>query len=269
MWRLELQMVDDTGQTGIIWTDVTVDGNLKLGRFALTYEDMNVNVGNIPIRVLRSYDTLDRSTSDDFGFGWDLQIADFDVRTNGPLGFAGWEQFSCGSGFIFVPLCLRATRPHYVTVTWPNGQVESFDFTPEGTSSFFPGQVIPEYTARDTRTTSTLSPVGADQSAFYNRDNGLIYSGGFGEGPVYDPQRFNLTDRFGTIYLLDVNDGLIEATDRNGNSVTITDDGVFSSQGPSITFARDTEGRIESATGPDGNAVTYTYDPAGDLTGAT
>ncbi len=269
IWRLELQMIDDTGQTGIVWTDVTVEGNLKLGRFALTYEDMNVNVGSIPIQVLRSYDTLDRNTSDDFGFGWNLDVADFDVRTNGPLGFAGWEQYSCGGGFLFVQLCYRATRPHYVTVTWPNGQVESFDFTPEGTSSFLPGAVIPKFTARDSRTTSTLGVLGADDTGYYNSATGLINQGLFGEGGLYDPQRFTLTDRFGTIYLLSVDDGLISATDRNGNSVTVTDDGIISSQGPAITFERDTEGRITSATGPDGEAVVYTYDAAGDLTTTT
>ncbi|MGH1506259.1 MAG: RHS repeat-associated core domain-containing protein [Acidimicrobiales bacterium] len=265
-WRLTLEMVDDIDALGIAWTDVIVDGQLKLGRFSMTYRDLQVALGGLPLTVERTYDTLDRGVVGDFGHGWDLSIADFDVSTNGPLGFAGWQQYSCGGGgLIFAELCFTTSRPHYVTVTWPNGEVETFDFTPEGTSTFFAGQAIAAYSARGERTTSTLSPAPGDTSAFYNGETGVILAGGFGEGGTYDPQRFVLTDRFGTTYLLDVDDGLVEAIDRNGNTITVTDDGVISSLGPSIDFTRDAAGRISAITGPDGAEVTYAYDGAGDL----
>ncbi len=268
-WRLTLEMIDNTDSLGIVWVDVIVEGQLKLGRFSLTYEDMSVPVGGIPVQVMRSYDTLDRNQVGDFGYGWDLELGNFDVATNGPLGFAGWQQYSCGgAGIIFTELCYEALRPHFVTVTWPNGQVESFDMTPGGGSTFFAGQATVSYDARDERTTSKLSPLPGDATVFYDSNQGSIFAGGFGEGGIYDPQRFVLTDRFGAQYILDVDDGLVETIDRNGNSVRVTDEGIISSNGASVLFTRDAEGRIVSATGPDAESVSYSYDAAGDLVAA-
>ena len=259
-------MIDDTGALGVVDTSVIVEGSLKLGRYSITYEDLNVDVGGLPIQVLRTYDTLNRTESGDFGFGWDLDLANFRISSNGALGFAGWQEVSCGrSGFFFTELCFQSSREHFVSVTWPDGRVESFDFTPDGGGNFFPGLGLAEYTAKDERTTSTLSPAPGNSNLFYDRQSGHLLGGSFGNGGIYDPSRWVLTDRFGTQYILDADDGLIEAIDRNGNTVRVTDDGVFSSNGPSISFDPDANGRITEASGPDGESVVYAYDAAGDL----
>ena len=52
-------------------TSVVVDGNLKLGRYQSTYQDLDVGVGGLPIQVLRSYDSFDKA-SGDFGVGWNV-----------------------------------------------------------------------------------------------------------------------------------------------------------------------------------------------------
>jgi RHS repeat-associated protein/uncharacterized repeat protein (TIGR01451 family) len=264
---IRIVATDDAGATRVTESPVVIDGNLKLGRFALTYEDMAVNVGGLPVRVLRSYDTLDRAQSDDFGFGWDLEIANITAqRSHDPLGFGPWDGVSCGGGFLFTDICYTAANDNrFVTVTWPNGETESFDLTAKG-NTFFPILVTFAYESRG-NATSTLTPVGSDATGGFA--NGSMTRGGFGDGGVYNPTRFELTDRFGTVYLLDINDGVQEMTDRNGNTVTVTDAGITSSQGPSITFERDGQGRITTATGPDGESVTYSYDAAGDLTTAT
>jgi RHS repeat-associated protein/uncharacterized repeat protein (TIGR01451 family) len=248
-------------------TNVIVDGRLKLGRLGVTYQDLNVPMAGIPIQVLRSYDTLNRSTSGEFGYGWRLEVANFRVASNGPLGQGGWEQYACGPGVIFVPLCYRTSRPHYVAVTWPDGRVETFDFTPEGLNTFFPIGAIPAYTARP-GTTSTLTPAPGDSDASWGGD-GNINAGGFGGGGVYNPTRWVLTAKDDTRYLLDVRSGLVEATDRNHNTLTIRADGIFASAGPDVTFERDAAGRITKLTDPNNKPIVYRYDAAGDLVSVT
>ncbi|MCP4962238.1 MAG: hypothetical protein GY925_23590, partial [Actinomycetia bacterium] len=96
-----------------------------------------------------------------------------------------------------------------------------------------------------------------------------MHTGGFGDGDLYALTRFALTAKDGTIYILDTTDGLIEATDRNANTVTVDAAGVHSSLGPEIVFGRDTEGRITTITDPTGGVIAYTYDTTGDLVSVT
>ncbi len=204
------------------------------------------------MQVLRNYDSFDKSVGD-FGVGWTLELANFRVTTNGPLGQGGWRMFGCGPGLIFVPLCFESSRPHYVTVTWPDGRVEMFDLTPAKGSTFLSGLTSAQFTAKP-RSTSTLEAV--DSSLYYS--NGDLLGGFFGSGGIYDPQRFRLTAKDGTAYLLDRTGGLISATDRNGNTLTVTPNGITSSLGPSITFERDSLGRIKKVTGPEAETLIYT-----------
>ena len=77
-----------------------------------------------------------------------------------------------------------------MTVTWPDGRTETFDFTPKGLNTFFGIPAIPSYTGRP-GTTSRLEAAPGDSGAGW-RGDGNLYSGGFGEGPIYDPQQFVL-----------------------------------------------------------------------------
>jgi RHS repeat-associated protein len=267
VWMVAIATQGSDGGTSTHQTSVIVDGRLKLGRMGVTYQDLNVPMAGIPIQVLRSYDTLNRAGSGEFGYGWRLQVANFRVASNGPLGQGGWEQYSCGGGLIFVPLCYRSSRPHYVAVTWPDGRVESFDFTPKGLSTFFPIGAIPAYTARP-GTTSTLSPAPGDSEASWGGD-GNLNAGGFGGDGIYNPSRFLLTAKDGTRYLLDVRSGLVEATDRNHNTLSVREDGIFSSAGPDVTFERDGSGRITKLTDPNNKPIVYGYDADGDLISVT
>ncbi len=265
IWTITITATDDDEGISTHETSVVVDGQLKLGRYRVTYQDLAVPVGGIPIGVQRTYDTLDRNQRGDFGHGWTLDVADFKAQANRPLGEGGWERYACGSGFIFVPLCYRTTRPHYVTVTWPDGRTETFDFTPRGLNTFFPIGAIPAYTPRP-GVTSRLEPApGDDAAGSPNPTDGNIYNGGFADGDIYNPTRFTLTARNGTRYLLDTTTGLVEAEDRNNNTITIDPDGIHSSLGPDITFTRNPDGLITTVTGPDGAALHYTYTPDGDL----
>jgi RHS repeat-associated protein/uncharacterized repeat protein (TIGR01451 family) len=260
---IEIRAEGSAGGVSVAETSIVVDGNLKLGRYLTTYQDLSVGVAGLPMQVLRTYDSFDKSTGD-FGVGWNVQLADFHIATNGPLGEGGWRMFGCGPGLIFVPLCFDSSQPHYVTITWPDGRVELFDLTPAKGSTFLPGLTSAKFTARP-RTTSTLEAL--DSSLYYS--NGDLLGGFFGSGGIYDPQRFRLTDRVGFVYLLDVDEGLMSMTSPDGAILTVSDDGIVSSDGPSITFERDGQGRITSITAPDGAERTYGYDAAGDLRTAT
>jgi RHS repeat-associated protein len=75
-----------------------------------------------------------------------------------------------------------------------------------------------------------------------------------------------LTTQEGLVYEIDAKTGdLLTATDANGNKLTFSDAGIASSSGKSVTFERDTQGRIVSVVDPAGEKVKYEYDAKGDL----
>jgi RHS repeat-associated protein len=61
----------------------------------------------------------------------------------------------------------------------------------------------------------------------------------------------------------------LTVTDTNGNTLTYSDEGIFSSTGKSVTFERNAAGRIVTAIDPKGNKIQYEYDENGDLVGVT
>lgn len=245
-------------------TTVAVAGNLKLGRYATTYQDVDVPVDGQRMQVLRGYDSLDKRVGD-FGVGWRVSLGNFRISANRALGAGGWTEYPTACGLFGCSWAFKSSVPHVVTVTFPDQHQEVFDFTPSGGFSVFYFLGTAAFTARPgTGTTSTLEPL----------DNGISYdfagnidSGLFGE--IYAPTRFRLTTRDGHVYVLDTSTGLVSATDRNGNTVSVDTSGVHASNGESITYTRDGQGRITRITEPAGQAITYTYSPAGDLASAT
>ncbi len=98
-------------------TTVQVAGRLKLGNFAVSFDDLTIPVSGMPITIVRSYDTLDANQSSDFGNGWTLDIKQARVRidasTLGGMGSGRHQAFIDG------------TR---VIVTTPEGIEEGFTF---------------------------------------------------------------------------------------------------------------------------------------------
>ena len=121
-------LVDETG--------FVIEGDYKPGRYTTTFTDVALSSANIPIELLRTYDSTDKAPGD-FGVGWSLDLADFRVESNGALGGGGWTRFTCGS-FPFLATCYRSAEPHFVTVTWPDGHVERFRFAPNQGSQLVP-----------------------------------------------------------------------------------------------------------------------------------
>lgn len=243
-------------------TTVAVYGNLKLGRYVTTYQDMNVPVQGYQMQVLRTYDSTDKSVGD-FGVGWHVSVSNFRTTSNRQLGAGGWTEYPT-SCFIICSYGYKTSVAHYVTVTFPDGHQEVFDFTPTG-----PSLTLVDFaraTTAFTQRAGTLANGNTLQDArgpvvLSNGFDGNLYDG----NSVYDPTRFQLTLHNGTVLILDVHMGLVSETDPNGNSLTVDQNGIHSSSGQSITFTRDSQGRITQITGPGGQALSYSYDAAGNL----
>jgi uncharacterized repeat protein (TIGR01451 family) len=267
IWQVTVIADDDQGGRSQVESSIVVDGRFKVGRYTVTYEDLQVPVEGIPISIRRTYDTLDRRASTDFGHGWTLEVADVRVRANRQIGRGGWEQYDCGVALIIVTRCFRSHVPHFVSVTWPDGRVETFDATPAKSPPAFNFLTAVEYAGRP-GTSSTLRPAPGDEFAMFidtGDADGNLYEP-FTTAP-YDPTRFVLTTAQGDVLLLDVNDGLIEMRNPNGKELRINDDGIESSAGPAVSFHRDSRDRITDVVGPSGEHLQYRYDSAtGDLT---
>ncbi len=98
-------------------TTVQVTGRLKLGNFAVSFEDLTIPVSGMPITIVRSYDTLDVDKPGDFGNGWKLDVRQARVRidasTLGGVGSGRYRAF------------VNGTR---VFVKTPEGSEEGFTY---------------------------------------------------------------------------------------------------------------------------------------------
>ena len=257
------------GGTQSVSTTVAVSGNLKLGRYVAMYQDMDVPVNGLQMQVLRTYDSFDRRVSD-FGYGWTVGISDFRVSSNRELGAGGWTEYAT-SCFIICSYGYKTSVAHFVTVTWPDGHQDVFQFTPTG----------PHLTLIDFQTGTagftmvsgqdegaTLAVTDPGEQTFYPGWDGNLYTDS-SESALYNPTEFTLTLRSGATYVLSTTSGLISEKDANGNSLTVSSTGITSSDGHSITFTRDSQGRITAITGPGGAIDTYNYDAAGNLASST
>jgi RHS repeat-associated protein/uncharacterized repeat protein (TIGR01451 family) len=264
LWTLRVEVTDDLGRIGVGEADVVVAGDMKLGAYDVAFVDAEWHSSVTEISLLRSYSTLRKDTVGDFGHGWRLSMLDMRVQRNGPLGDGGWRQEACGSGFIYHPVCTVTDDPHVVVVRWPDGGVEVFDVAPDTGSSYFSMVMTVSYTGRP-GTTSTLTAADGATAVFFGDDLATTLAG----NDLYDPRQYWLTDRAGTMYLLDIDEGLLETVDRNGNRTVYGDDGIVPDRGIGVDFVRDSSGRIARIDLANGSSIDYDYDAAGDLVSVT
>jgi RHS repeat-associated protein len=242
--------------TATVMIDVT--GNLKLGNFTDSFTDLTIPVSGIPITVTRTYDSLNATNSGDFGYGWRLGLSNTQLHTSVPL--TGLE----GDG-IYNPFQVGSK----VYVTLPGGKREGFTFYPTpapGLQGALLGIYYPNFEP-DPGVTDKLTV--AQNDLMLNSDGSVI---SWGDGLPYNPAddifggSYVLTTQAGQSYQIDGNSGaLTKITDSNGNSLTINSNGITSSAGAAVTFARDPQGRITAITDPAGDTINYQYDASGNL----
>ena len=268
-YTLRLTATDTGGISSFVEETIDVGGDLKLGNFQMSFTDLEVPVSGIPISVTRTYDSLAVGTQDDFGPGWRLEFRDTDLRTSlGPD--ETFEQFG-----IREKAFDERTR---VYITLPGGKREAFTFSPtvDRLSRFVTGRggeggwFRPAFTSQDgSFNTLTVKDVllTRNPDGEYVGLNGEPYNP---ENPLFGGT-YTLTTKEGIVYQIDAVSGdLLTVKDRNGNTLTFTDDGIKSDTGKEVTFQRDARGRIEQIFDPMGEEIVYDYDAVtGDLIGVT
>jgi RHS repeat-associated protein len=231
----------DSNQTQVVCNvSVSVQGEYKPGRVVLSTVDFTVPVSGLPITIGRTYDSLERHYQSDFGYGWSLLIGsprmEIDTSDN-------------------------------VTLTMPDGTRKTFYFAPQP-FPLFSSFAAPQY----------LSEPGEYGTFRASSCNLIVRSGGqffcFEGGRYSDnASAFTYEDPYGRIFTFSNDGELTSITDLNGNTLTFSETGITSSDGLSVYFNRDTEGRIIEACLDENNdsscagdvVYTYGYDGNGDL----
>lgn len=268
MYRLRLTVVDTGGNTASDERVIQVQGQAKVGIFTLSFTDLEVPLAGLPIQVIRTYDSRDKRAGD-FGVGWTLDLKTVRLHENRVLG-GDWQGVRSG-GVLSRTYCIQETRRHVVTVTLPDGKALQFQpiLMPQ-CQAFAPQQQVTLGFRPMPGTNATLAPATSP----------LLYPDGANPGEFnlvtdiadpapYDPDQYVLTLQDGRQLRIDQQAGLQSVRDLNGNELTFSRDGISHSSGKSVTFSRDTQGRVTQVTDPNGGAIRYAYDGAGDLAHVT
>ncbi|MGJ5813634.1 putative Ig domain-containing protein [Paludibaculum fermentans] len=216
----------------------SVSGDLKLGRFTSTVNDLTIPFVGVPLSITRHYDSLD-TRSGDFGAGWRLGLfgSVVDAPTEAPL-----------QG-------MRTGAKVYVTT--PEGRRVGFRFDPFAPAFLFPNVVTPRFTP-DAGVQDKLEVAETSVLLFDNVAHSTFNT-------VWNPRRYILTTKEGVRYELDEIDGVLLIRDRNANTITFTPTAILSSTGVQVALTRDGQGRITSIREPSGAEMRYTYDAFGNL----
>ncbi|MCG8461342.1 MAG: DUF6531 domain-containing protein [Holophagales bacterium] len=268
IYEIRLEVHDVFGQTTSAEGNVIVEGAMKPGVVTLTYPDMAVPMAGLPITVLRTYDSRDKRQGD-FGYGWSLELARGTYRNNRPPG-EGW--YITLSDTVGQPPCSSSLEllTHFTDIRL--GDQGFFRFALAVDSFGFSSQVNGGCSG-EARFVQTGGRPGATLHILGNTE---VWSGGGSTDLVdaltyelYEPQRVLLTTPEGFEYVLDLDDGVQQISGPDGASVTFAHNGIHHSDGRSIFFERDAEGRIRYLIDPAGQTVSYTYDEEGDLVAVT
>jgi RHS repeat-associated protein len=235
-----------------------VSGDNKLGNFRLELTDLSIPLAGIPIQINRVYDTLQANQSGDFGFGWSLGVKDAKIQESVPLTEAEKQ----GVPSIFGSNPFAAGTKVYLTN--PEGRRVGFTFDPYISGVSLLGTI---WKPRFIADPGVYDKLEVDDINLSQRSDGTFAL--FLIPFAYNPSEYKLTTKDGTTYEYDQFEGLQEVKDRNNNTLTFNDNGIFSSTGASVEFLRDTQGRITQITDPTGKAILYNYDARGNLVGVT
>lgn len=234
---IRLRGVADDGRSLYSGIHVTVVGEYKPGRVQFSVTDLTVPVTGLPITIGRTYDSLERDRSGDFGYGWQLSFGN-------PR--------------------LEVDRAHNVTLTQLNGQRVTFSFTPRSYGGVFGYVLSPAYTPEP----------GVYGSLTANGCPLIASSGGqylcFLATAAYHPTTYTYTDPYGQVFTMAATGELQSIRDRHDNTLTFGRNGITSSAGQlRVAFERDSLGRIVRILDPAHHAYVYAYDHNGDLATVT
>lgn len=258
LYTLRLTVQDAGNNTRFEQIDLLVDGGMKIGHFALSYEDLNVPVAGFPLTLSRHYDSRDKAQGA-FGVGWRLGLQTMQIHCSEALS-EGW--FVARAGFTFG---LLPTRAHACSVQQPGQRAEVFDLVVgPSTSPVVPYTLVTGHFVPRPGTTGTLEVPGGIFLAVTDPQPGAVRLFNDGNLSAFEPTAFVYTSGTGERAVFE--DRVLRSIeDRNGNRLTITDDEIAHSSGLGIDLERDAQGRITRITDPAGRIQTYAYDAEGNL----
>lgn len=244
---------------------VSVEGQMKIGNYSIAFQDMDIPVAGYPLTVIRNYDSRRKSTSGDFGYGWDMTLSSIKLSESCEPGLY-WTQKTANSGFV-TKYYFAEDKTHEISIDYGNGKTDKFKMklSPDQ-RNLYPIQydISVSYEPQG-NTKSKLEVIGKTTELIYT-GNTLCYSDSI---KVYNPSKYKLTRPDGTVYIISDVNGVESITDTNGNVITFTENEVKHSDGKSIVFERDSENRVIRISDPYGKTVKYSYSSNGDLTSVT
>ena len=287
-YTIALEATDAGGNRSVNGTRVTVEGDLKVGNFSFTLEDMNIALAGIPIRVTRTYDTRQKSSDLDFGYGWSIGYQDVDIQESSEPTDS-WYTYDSVSTFIIdgqlsnqASTCSASTREKLVTITLPNGDVEKFNVVAKAVGGGLVSINDPSCSLLASRYFDLeFIPQDGTLSRLVSLDGFSLYLTDMAGGNLvkditltepFDTKAYELTTRSGYVYTLDQYFGIQTVTDPNGNSLTYSNDGIVHSSGQRIDFIRDAQNRITAITKYGLSStiqLTYEYNRNGNLIAVT
>jgi len=264
IYRLRLTATDIFGQSASTELDILVAGQMKIGVFTLSFVDLAIPVSGIPIEIVRTYDSRDKRQHD-FGVGWTLDIRRGSYINNRKPG-DGWRIESTG-GLFPVPCAItNETKYHVTEIRFSD--VEFYRFALRIAMSGF-GSAI----GGGCQGTAYFEQIGGipgadldvigDDTVFWRNSGNQVYE--IDGITVFEPSNVQLVTLDGRMFDLNLGVGLGRIEDPNGNVLIINENGVSHSSGKSISFDRDSTGRIVRITDPAGYVIDYAYDKQGDL----
>lgn len=272
--QLRLTAIDSNGNTATATRNVITTGENKPGIFTITFVDLEVPVAGIPISILRTYDSRERAQSQDFGYGWKLEVHKAGSYINNRPPGDGWvvEQ----GGFPISVPCSNSVemKSHITEIRFSDTEFYRFALQVDmfGYGSVMVGGCLGEasFTQIGGIPGGNLSILDETDVFWANGSQELQFSPlGDKVGYLYEPENVRLRTINGLELDLNLEDGLTRIADPNGNTLTITSTGIAHSSGKSISISRDDQDRITNITDPLGNNITYDYDPLGDLLSVT
>ena len=239
-YRLRLTVTDAQGLSASDETSFSAEGVLKLGVFSLEYLDLEIPVSGIAVRVIREYDSREKRSLD-FGYGWRLRL---------------------------VTLDLQEEADHGVIVQNPASWRVEFDFTPEQVNPIDPRFHRAGFTSTEEKGGGELdfeTPDGVLEGNHILSRDGVGNYFWFPSMIPFDPKVYVMTQLDGTRLRIDDERGLLQAIKPDGNSITVTRDGLVHSSGVGVSFERDAFDRIVRIVDPLQGSLNYEYDGSGDL----
>ncbi|MEN6309508.1 MAG: Tox-REase-5 domain-containing protein [Anaerohalosphaeraceae bacterium] len=106
-----------------VYKKIKLNSPLKIGNLKFSQEDVAIDVGGVPLRVVRTYNSFQKDKNSEFGYGWSYSIANMDIQlheTRQPM------RVFMGSSTMSVRVGDNYDRD--VTLTLPDGRRTTFAF---------------------------------------------------------------------------------------------------------------------------------------------